>query len=375
MPTLLTRIFEWPQRLFAPLWRFRESTGLRQLVLFSNAPWARAIRWGYFELARPVLRRGALLHGVSIQVALTYRCQCTCVHCSAGRFSRLPNQEMTFDETASLIRDARRLGAREICFFGGEPLLVPFVCDLVAMAHGLGFQTRLDTNGWLLDEAMLQRLKAAGLNHIDVSLDGADAEVHDRLRGMPGLFDRAVQGIRHCREAGMFCTISTYATRENLRDGQLEQVIALAQDLGVETRILSSIRSGRWEDREDIVLTPEDTARLKSLLDPHKHVYWETVLAGTPDSAFVCPTLQRLMIYVSAYGDVLPCSFLPMSFGNVRKEPFSDIVRRMWGSEPMQKPGHSGCLMNDPDFRRKYQHAIGFNDASPKTFEDVAKSK
>lgn len=304
-----------------------------------------------------------------MQIALTYDCHCSCVHCAAAPYRRDRASELTADEVYALIEDAYRLGVHEIYFFGGEPLLSPMIFDYTAHAKRFGMVTRVDTNGYMLDETMVDRLKEAGMDHICVSLDTPVPEDHDRLRNTPGLFSKAVHGIRYSIAKGIKrITISSYVTKTGLRDGTVQGMVALAKELGVELQLLAPIRSGRWQERRDVVLDAEDTRILRTFLDPRNKIYWESLLVNNPDSDFVCQSNTRQFFYVSAFGDILLCCFLPTSFGNVREEPLEVIVRRMWTAGILPAMKGSGCPLNTEHFWERYGDRIGFDEGRPKRF-------
>ena len=213
---------------------------------------------------------------------------------------------------------------------------------------------KLDTNGFLLDEAMVKKLKDSGLDFIGVSIDSSFEAVHDKLRGVIGIFKRAITGIKYCKKYNLECYISTYATKENLKNGDLEKLMKLAKKLGVKIRILSSIRSGKLFNRKDLVLSPEEITLLRNLLEKNM-VYWETDDLDDKEIPFFCNALEKNFFYISAHGDVQPCCYLPIIFGNIRKEPLESIVRRMWDSDMFVNYKEcSDCPVNNEDFRDKY---------------------
>jgi len=302
------------------------------------------------------------------QIALTYQCQCDCVHCSAEMYRHQAQPDPETAQVRFLIRALTRTRAYKIYFFGGEPLLRRDILELIAFARQCGFQTMLDTNGLLLDQAMADRLKRAGLTEIGVSLDSADPRVHDRLRGVDGVFEKAVAGLDACVSAGLGAYITAYATPENLENGDLAAILSLAEDIGVPVRILSPVAAGKWLGEEEVKLEKKDVARLRALLRPGR-VYWESVLCSSPDAPFICFSRIRAYVYLSPWGDVQPCNFIPVSFGNVFREPIETILRRMWSSplflgfEDTTDP--SGCPMNDSEIGRRVARAVARGERLP----------
>ena len=320
---------------------------------FLSVPALGALARFYHLKVQPAARVVKPLFGVTVMAGLTYKCQCRCTHCGTTPYGAAGRPELGEDETLALIRQAAALGAGGFYFFGGEPLLVPWLPGLVREARRLGLVTSLDTNGLLLDRRLAGVLRDAGLDRIGVSLDSADAAEHDRLRGRPGTFRAALDALRFCAEAGLDVSLSTYATKESLRDGGLDRLIALARGLGVKTRVLSSLRAGKWLERSDVPFGPEDIELLRARLGPD--VYWESLLLTSPKAKFVCGCSARTHFYVSPYGEVQPCCYVPLAFGDIRTEPLEKIVRRMWGSAMFGAlDSATDCPMNSERFRETF---------------------
>lgn len=294
------------------------------------------------------------LFGAAVMVSVTDRCQCRCARCavSAGEGR---GAELSGEELMKLLAEAAALGAREISFFGGEPLLRPELPDLIRETRRLGMRAALTTNGMLLDAGMAARLSEAGLSVAGVSLDDPSPEIHDAGRGVPGLWRRARDGAAALAKLGVAVDISFCADRARLRDGRAAQMVGLAAGLGARLRILSPMRAGRWDERPDEALGPEDIAILRGLLAPGK-AHWVISPVDDPGADFVCSSLDRWKVDVTASGDVVACNYFPVKFGSVRSEPLAGIVKRMWNS-PLYREhrGCADCPLNDPDFRAKHR--------------------
>ena len=325
----------------------------RRLRPFIDTRAVRALIVGYQRWLQPAVRRVYPLFGVTVMIGLTYKCQCRCVHCGTVPYRDPERSELSEAEVVELMSQAGALGAGGVSFFGGEPLLAKGLLEMVRAAKSLGLLATLDTNGLLLDRDLARSLAGAGLDRIGVSLDSADEAEHDRLRQTPGVYRAALNAIGFCRDAGIDVFLSTYATGESLRDGGLDRIIAIARSLGVRTRVLSPLRAGKWLKRDDVGLSPGEVALLRSRLSGE--VYWESVFLTSPERPFMCSCASRTHFYVSPYGDVQPCCYMPLSFGNVREEPMKRIVKRMWGSAMFASLDSSvDCPMNSPRFREVF---------------------
>ncbi|OGR45281.1 MAG: hypothetical protein A2X35_03280 [Elusimicrobia bacterium GWA2_61_42] len=323
---------------------------------FYGTSWFISFTAFYFRRLLPLARRFVPLYGVTVVLSMSYKCQCSCAHCGVGKAPAPAGGELTREEILKFIEDLAGLGGACVHFFGGEPLMAPALAEYVARTRELGMMASVDTNGLLLDEAMVLRLKAAGIERIRVSLDSPREEDHDVNRGIPGCWRKAVEGLRLCLKHGIPANVSIYATKENLANGDFEKMIALAREIGVGVRFLSSIQSGRWKEK-DVPLSPEEIAKLRGLVA--SDVCWETEFLQHKDVPFWCNSMIGNKFDVSAYGDVLACCYLPASFGNLRKEPLETIVKRMWGSEMFRKGSdHFDCPMNDRNFTKLHEKEL-----------------
>jgi len=155
---------------------------------------------------------------------LLYRCNLECEMCPFWR--REDEALLTVDDEVRMMKSLVRGGVSFLGFEGGEPLLRPDLPEILAESHQR-FHTSVVTNGWLLRNRI--RDIAPHLDLVFVSLDGI-GDLHDRLRGIPGSFDRAVEGIRSAR-GHVSVAISSTLTNENL--GDAEKVVELATRLEV----------------------------------------------------------------------------------------------------------------------------------------------
>ncbi len=275
----------------------------------------------------------------NVSVALTYRCQCRCEHCYSNAPDRKNHEELTLAELRSVLDQIKHLGALQVIFSAGEPLLRNDLEDILRHAHRAGLLTRVNTNGLLLDRARAASLKKAGLTQCAVSIDHPDAEVHDALRGVPRAFERAVQAIRNLREAGIPCQMCTYASRRLIPDG-LREIIALGRRLRVmSVYFFWPVAAGRWDSAFDLMLNAEERAYVRTLQDP-SFVHLEL-----PTPRTRCDVVIKRILFISPQGDVTPCPFVPYALGNIRRDPLEKIWRRHCSA--LNLDYSDDCIMND----------------------------
>lgn len=328
------------RRLFFVVRVFFRGVSLKTLIRLARAGFNRV----FLGRRRPL----------SAVIGITHRCQCQCPHCLVtGRSSG--GAELTAAEIRGVLDFMAGWGVVKATFFGGEPLMREDLPAFVAYASALGLRTSIDTNGILLTEDMVRRLKAAGIGNINVSLDSAEADVHDGLRGNKGCFEAAAGGIRACARLGVPAIVSTYASHRAVNSGDLARLVALSRGLGASgVKILMPILSGRWSGKEEERLSNEEEARLFALLRAD-YVYIEDAFEMARRGERSCAALKGNMIYISPRGDVQPCPSMPVTFGNIRERPLAAIAASMEG-HPFFK-AHSACsvcLVNTPDFSKRF---------------------
>ncbi|MBF0331207.1 MAG: radical SAM protein [Candidatus Omnitrophica bacterium] len=304
----------------------------------------------------------------AVIIGLTYKCQCKCVHCSVCTYPLVPKEEMDAAQVKLLLNDIARCGIPKVNFFGGEPLILnTSIIELVRHGYHCGLSVSIDTNGIMLDEGMLKDLKSAGINNINVSIDSADKDTHDRLRGYAGVFEKAIEGLKLCVRENIPCVLSTYASKRNIHSGDLKRIIELGKQTGVTAvKILFPLMAGKWKDSQcDELLDPQEKQVVYDLLEPG-FVYLESPLFSVKGRKKVCEALNRKMLYVSPYGDVQLCYAVPFSFGNIRKESFEAIVKRMWASKFFNSIDNNyDCVMNNPVFRAEFAKLEGKAETPP----------
>jgi MoaA/NifB/PqqE/SkfB family radical SAM enzyme len=320
------------------------------------------------SLIRIFMHPLAIINGqmLKVMMGLTYRCQCSCVHCGVSGYDKSVDKELNTLEIRELINQITKLPYLfiNISFFGGEPLLRSDIFELIKYASERGLFTDMDSNGLLLSVDNVKKLKESGLHHIYVSLDSAHSEKHDALRHTEGCYQKVIEGIRNCISMKLPCSVSTYASRENLLNGDLIAIIEKSRNLGViAVRILYAVFSGSLNDNNEKSLSVIEKNKVHRLLQPG-FVYLESPDCCTEKLRPYCAALRKYFFYISPYGELQVCPFVPIIFGNIRREHLQKIMTDMWHS-PFFKNNRSSrsCLMDNPQFLHKY--GLGFMKYRP----------
>jgi MoaA/NifB/PqqE/SkfB family radical SAM enzyme len=295
-----------------------------------------------------------------LTVAVTYKCQCDCAHCSAYTYrQKLAKDDgaLSLEEYKEAIKQAIELGSTCVVFSGGEPLLYDGLYELIASVDRDKSVTSMFTNGEYLNDKNVKRLKSAGLFGLFVSFDSTEPKEHNANRKREGLFHKAIEGIKRCQDKGILTGISTYITREKMQNGELDSMMNFAQELGVlEVFLFDMIATGRLINERHRMLTRLEIDEIRAFqrryneTTDYPRVIHQTMFTSIayPCAAAGCPAGVAQM-HIRGNGDVAPCDFTPYSFGNIRNESVEQIWRRITES-PAFSTGSNTCRLADPAY-------------------------
>lgn len=201
---------------------------------------------------------------VSVVWSLSYGCNLRCMHCYQNA-SRPSSDELTLDQQLGIVDQMARAGVSMIVLSGGEPLTNPNLGSLIERIRRYEIAISIDSNGILLDRALADSLKRSGVTSVELSLDSVDSASHDRFRGRDGAFEKTLNAIDICSEAGMFTTVATTATALNY--AQSSELISLARSHGANRVVFFDlIPAGRGRDIEGLRLSRRQLLDLMALV-------------------------------------------------------------------------------------------------------------
>jgi MoaA/NifB/PqqE/SkfB family radical SAM enzyme len=259
-----------------------------------------------------------------IEIAYRYDCNLTCKHCFAARFAK-KERSLSLEDMRDLSGQAHKLGIYQFILQGGEPLFWNDLDDVVAAINPKEFYMGLVTNASLLNKKKLIHLRNIGIDKIVMSLDSYDMTQYEKNRNRPGLFNHTVSMLFQAREAGLRVVINTVATKQNVRDPQLLKLVEFTKKNGFIVYVNFATPIGNWEGRYDLLLDKDDADYIYDLNCKHEVIKrdifpYKGIKVG-------CPAF-RSIVYITQYGDVLPCPFIHISIGNILNEPLSRIIKR-----------------------------------------------
>jgi radical SAM protein with 4Fe4S-binding SPASM domain len=291
----------------------------------------------------------------------TPACNLACKHCYFGACDERDSEELSTAEAKSFIDSLADLDVPVLVFSGGEPFFREDIAELTAYATERGIRPIASSNGTFLTEERAAAVADAGMQYVGVSLDGV-GDTNDEFRGVDGAFDRALQGLRNARDAGMSTGIRTTMTENTVED--VPDVLDLLVEEDVDrVNVFHLIYSGRGGDIADADLSVERTREVVDYLYertkqiaaeyPDKQVLtagnyadavylYRTICEDEPEHADRARELLFAdgpgrvvkngdagpkVVNVDHRGDVHPSMFLSQyTMGNIREDSLDDIL-------------------------------------------------
>ena len=296
---------------------------------------------------------------------ITYRCPLHCVFCYNPLNYAQDKRELTTDEWKDVLRQARKLGAAQLGFSGGEPLVRDDLEELIGEAHQLGYYTNLITSGVGLTEERISKMKALGLDHIQLSFQDSTKEMNDFLSSTK-TFDLKNRVAKLIKKYDYPMVLNVVLHRYNL--DHVGRIIEMAVEMGVEYLELANTQYYAWAhvNRDQLMPTREQLERAEAVVNDYRAKLGNKIrlLFVVPDYFENKPKAcmngwGSVFLAVAADGSALPChaaKTLPgLSFPNVTEQTLEDIwyqsdaFNAFRGFEWMKEPCRS-CSEKEKDF-------------------------
>lgn len=303
---------------------------------------------------------------IAMLAEITHRCPLACPYCSNPVDMVRVGAELSAAEWGDIFRQAAAMGVLQLHLSGGEPAARRDLAEIVTLARAAGLYVNLITSGIGLTEARLHELNAAGVDHIQLSLQGIDADMADWISGYSGSWARKMQVAEWIGQIGFPLTLNAVVHRQNL--DRLSEMIALAEPLGARRIEVATVQFHGWADlnRRSLMPTREQAARAREVVNDarirlrgrmvidyvpadHHSVYPKACMGGWGSTG----------LNVTPDGTVLPChaaQLIPqLRFDSVRDRPLAEIWHKgtafnafrgtAWMPEPCQS-----CERKELDF-------------------------
>ena len=259
-----------------------------------------------------------------IDIAYDYRCNLRCRHCAANCMTPKKTR-LTPAVLRRISEEADALGLCQFVISGGEPLLFPDLDDVFEALQPKRFHLAMSTNGHFMTPEKAAHLKLIGLDKAKISLDDFDAALHDSNRGSSGAYEKAINAMKYCKEAGISVAIQAVVTHQNCRTDRTIRMAEFAEQMGYGLDIIIARAIGQWEGKHEVLIDREDADFLWEVHQKYPALHRDTFPAFGMHVGCGC---VKALLHITPYGDVLPCVFIHISIGNIFEESLADIIKR-----------------------------------------------
>ena len=275
--------------------------------------------------------------------AITAKCNLSCRHCRG-----FPEGELSTERVKKLIAEITELEPGWVIIEGGEPLLRDDLFELLGLMRQRQLEVHLITNGMLLSPQIITALKQLGVR-VMISIDGATPATYETIRNGAN-FERVVQSARSCVKEGVLEAINFTILKTNYTE--IPEILELAASIGIPMVTFIGLKPCQSYTEE--LLTPEEYGEAIKLACQaaqktgvefffDEPFFWATVREwGLPapiptvGDGILAPSTSACIfgeyLFIETNGDVKPCSFAPMTLGNVNEKPLGEIWRGVFSS-------------------------------------------
>ena len=274
----------------------------------------------------------------------TLTCNAKCKHCGSSAEKKQYDGELTTEEIKSAFKQiANDMDASKILInvTGGEPLVRKDLCEVMEYAtNELGFHWGMTTNGILLTEENIEKLRKANMETISISIDGIE-ETHNKFRGVPNSYQIIINNIKNLKKAGYVkhIQVTTVFHKENIN--QMKELYQIMLELGLDSwRLVSMDPIGRANENDNLLLNGKEIKQLLDFIKSKKKDRRLELTYGCPGflgleyekevrkQYFYCRTGINVAS-ILYNGDLFVCPNVPrikkLIQGNIKTDNFNDV--------------------------------------------------
>jgi len=304
---------------------------------------------GFYGLKKPFF----LINPLMVVWNITNKCNLRCKQCYQN--SSDEGNELTLDEKFYVVDRIAESGAIYINFAGGEPLLSKDFFKVVEYSINKGLMVKILTNGTLITKEVAKKFSEMGIDLVVVSIDGAKKETHDKIRGVRGSYEKAIEGVKNCVKENIKTGIAMTLNADNYQE--VSELIQLSKNLGAKYFFVKPfIPAGRGAKYSYLDLSPEvknevfkkiamevvaNNDMIINVDVPQFRCLFEESCSSTglvlTDIGIIKESENGIKfiesgcragscsIILEPNGDIKPCLYMDIILGNVRKDKIKDI--------------------------------------------------
>ena len=283
---------------------------------------------GFFK--KIVLRQNVLR---TVDLAITGDCHYKCLFCSAYQLYKKGGSFLTVEQIKNIWKQCVELGVIHVNLTGGEPLLrdLDEVIQIIRNFCPRHFLVSLVSNGLNITKDKLKRLKDAGLDTLQLSIESIDPQKHDQMTGIKGGFSKVIEAINYAKELKLNVCLNAVFYSDNA--DEIRKLIDFSRKEHIFLVLNTASTEGRWYGLDTKRLQQKDMAVFEEFMR-FSHVRHDSSVnfSGRRE----CPAGKE-RIHITAYGDVLTCPLVQISYGNVLEESLKEIYKRMIYMQHLRK--------------------------------------
>ena len=262
---------------------------------------------------------------------------------------------MSIEEYKRLAQDLKKLRVVQIDFTGGEPTISPFLEKIIPLFDPGSNYISISTNGvGPLTEEQLLKYRVLGVDALMISIDSINPKEHDDFRRKQGALSETLKTIALAKKTGLTVFACVVIHHKNLYTKGLEDLLSFTKQNGIVLHFALAVPAGDWSDfenfRKEFMLTKEDKIHVRKIMEGNPHTRFDF---SVNIKQWGCPAGAE-KIYITPYGDVIPCPFIQISFGNIRQESVIAIRKRMFEENRISQYFNQCLAAEDQEFISKY---------------------
>ncbi len=279
----------------------------------------------------------------TVLLSITSACPYNCQHC----YQRLDKgKDLNIDNLITVVRKLQEMGIAFFNLEGGEPFLLYQRLRRVCSEIDARSEIWINSTGAGMTLERLVELKAMNVTAIMFSLHSPDPAQFNSFLGSDSAWETMENGVKLCHEAGLAVAFNTCLMRDDFYNANFERIMEVAKDYkACLVQIIKPKPAGAWLEKEHIEFTAEDMAYIKARVNRYnlqaefsQYPSISAQIIEEDNQVFGCTAGGTDRFYINAKGDVQPCEFLNISFGNIAVDKFEDIYQKMrssfaWGGE------------------------------------------
>lgn len=259
-----------------------------------------------------------------VDINLSNKCNLHCTHCFATALDS-DGPPLSPDQWHDIAGQCMELGSVSFGITGGEPLMNKNLPELVRALYPQENLITINSNGTLLTNEKAKTLHEAGVDIFQFSMDSYLPEEHDQFRKRKGVFHKLIKAIDIALDNHMKVTLVCTVSHQTVRSAGVQGVIDYAKKRGILLILSRAAPTGEWLGDRKILLTKEDQEYMYGLVRKYSNVRTDM---DTNFKKYGCSAATE-KLYVSPFGEVLPCPFMHITFGNLKLDSVKVVRDRM----------------------------------------------